>query len=649
MFRSFSSHLNRIVYSPHFHFTVLLAGILLFSFWLRLRYLRNFPWGYDEGIHVLLARLLAAGYAPYSELFVSYPPLFVWSLEWPWRIWGTVEALQLLMTIYALLGVMAVGIVAFRLGGTLAGSLAAIFLSVSATYLAGSRAVMTEVPSVGVATLAIVLAALYTWAGQRGWLLVSGLVMSASLMLKILSPFVLGLIPLMILVHHIQQRKLSSRSSRQTFIIGLKSLLNDLLIWGIGLLLPVVLVLLLYNASAMVRQVIVFRLDTRTAYQEDWTENINMLFQFVGGNPALILAAVCGVAIILLKKQQDGWFVLVWLALAVIFGLLQVPLREKHLPLLLPPLAVLGGLGLGWSLARLGRLPWGLDRSGVAVASALMAGLLLILYAGQVWREFSFISRVTTRPLNDEDRMLSDYLQKFTAPNDCLVTDNPTLAFYAERLVPPNLSEVSSARLRAGYLTYDELVAATQDNSCQVVAPISTRLKRTRTDFVDWSKQNFVGLWLYDGEAEVLLAQPLQNPQPTYLVGAILGEQVELIGYDMIETEAETGRSLYVSLYWRALQPFAEDYTIFVHVRDTSHQTVVNGDHLPYDGRAPTSRWPVGRAVKETIRLPIPSDLPPGEYRVMVGMYSPITLERLPVQADISGENAIILQPFYNQ
>lgn len=653
--------------ADHARFALQLGLLLLVSFGLRLLFLDNFIWGYDEGIHVLLAKLLAADYTPYTELFVSYPPLFVWSLEWPWRIWQTVTALQLTMTFYALLGLVAVGLIAYRLAGKLAGLLAAFFLSVSATYLDGSRAVMTEVPSVGVAALAVAFAAIYYWTGRRGWLFLSGLLLAASLMLKILSPFILALILLLPLVRRFGPlwQPALARSATGRFagltrlkVEDIKALLIDGLVFAAGLLLPLGLILLLYDAKAMYHQVITFRLDSRITYEDDWTDNIEMLLTFGRSNLALILAAAWGLGLIWQRQRRAGWFVPLWLILALAFSLIQVPLREKHLPLLLPPLTILAGLGLAHGLHQL-RSPFSPSNRGVKGARGVQqpsppnrgaggvrgaALLLAALYLWQLGSEFTAFSRVTTQPLNQDEQRLTEYLQRFTSPADCLITDNPTLAFFADRLTPPNLSEVSSARLRTGYLTYDELVAATQSYGCQVVAPVDKRLKRTRADFVEWSKQNFVGLWLYDGGTEILLAQPLANPQPAHFSRVKLGEQVELVGFELIEVD----QALYISLYWQALQPLDQDYTIFVHLRDEANQTLANADHQPYDGLVPTSRWPAGRAIKETIRLDLPPDLPKGPSQVMVGMYLPATLERLPVQPDHSGENAVILQLPYN-
>jgi hypothetical protein len=47
--------------------------------------------------------------------------------------------------------------------------------------------------------------------------------------------------------------------------------------------------------------------------------------------------------------------------------------------------------------------------------------------------------------------------------------------------------------------------------------------------------------------------------------------------------------------------------------------------------------------VKETIRLSLPPGLAIGEYQVVAGLYLPNTLERLSVNSDSTGENAIII------
>ncbi len=86
-----------------------------------------------------------------------------------------------------------------------------------------------------------------------------------------------------------------------------------------------------------------------------------------------------------------------------------------------------------------------------------------------------------------------------------------------------------------------------------------------------------------------------------------------------------------------------EDYTIFIHLRDSQNNTVVNADHQPYHGLVLTTSWPIGKTIKETVRLTVPYDLSSGAYDIIIGMYSLETLERLPV-IDATGGDEIILE-----
>ncbi|MEJ2560651.1 MAG: hypothetical protein P8186_31400 [Anaerolineae bacterium] len=48
--------------------------------------------------------------------------------------------------------------------------------------------------------------------------------------------------------------------------------------------------------------------------------------------------------------------------------------------------------------------------------------------------------------------------------------------------------------------------------------------------------------------------------------------------------------------------------------------------------------------LRDTADLTLPQELPSGTYRLLVGLYDPDTFERVPVVADQSGENAVILE-----
>lgn len=122
--------------------------------------------------------------------------------------------------------------------------------------------------------------------------------------------------------------------------------------------------------------------------------------------------------------------------------------------------------------------------------------------------------------------------------------------------------------------------------------------------------------------------------QPEYAVGKPLhfelGGEVALVGYEM-DGIKEQGETLSLRLYWQALSKMDRDYTVFVHLTDKEGQILAQWDSQPCGGAYPTSLWDRGEVVKDEHELPLPADMPAGEYQIAVGMYLLETMQRLPV------------------
>lgn len=131
--------------------------------------------------------------------------------------------------------------------------------------------------------------------------------------------------------------------------------------------------------------------------------------------------------------------------------------------------------------------------------------------------------------------------------------------------------------------------------------------------------------------------------QPVHPVLANFGDVVQLLGYTVEPEQPEPGQSLRLTLYWQPIAAMAHDYTVFVHLRQPAGGNVAQADHRPLGDLYPTSIWPVGETIRETSELPLPADIPPGDYDLWVGVYLLETGERLPVQNDTSGENAVLI------
>ncbi len=94
---------------------------------------------------------------------------------------------------------------------------------------------------------------------------------------------------------------------------------------------------------------------------------------------------------------------------------------------------------------------------------------------------------------------------------------------------------------------------------------------------------------------------------------------------------------LQLNVTWLPLQPFNEDWKVFVHLVDADNRVLAQFDGQPLEGTYPTSHWIPGELIEDSYPLIIPPDAPPGPYRVFAGLYNEATGLRLPVPDDSEG------------
>ena len=127
-----------------------------------------------------------------------------------------------------------------------------------------------------------------------------------------------------------------------------------------------------------------------------------------------------------------------------------------------------------------------------------------------------------------------------------------------------------------------------------------------------------------------------QPAAPAHVQAAQFGPAIKLVGYDLLAAAYAPGSPLEVTLYWRALQTPDKNYRVFVHLLDAQGQIVAQHDGTPGDGNLPALGWLPGEYLADTHRLALPTTLPVGEYRLLIGLYDPSTRQRLatPVTLD---------------
>ena len=137
--------------------------------------------------------------------------------------------------------------------------------------------------------------------------------------------------------------------------------------------------------------------------------------------------------------------------------------------------------------------------------------------------------------------------------------------------------------------------------------------------------------WLARPTAGCRLAELLISGEPLPPGAVNLDDKVALLDVDVGARELQPGAQLHVDLTWQALAPMAENYTVFVQVLDEADRIVGQVDSWPVQGTYPTSQWSAGEVVRDPYRVTLDEALPPGRYRLHVGMYLLETLRRLPI------------------
>ena len=117
-------------------------------------------------------------------------------------------------------------------------------------------------------------------------------------------------------------------------------------------------------------------------------------------------------------------------------------------------------------------------------------------------------------------------------------------------------------------------------------------------------------------------APAFELPVDASTLSVRLGDTFELAGATAGSTSTYPGTVVPLTLYWRALQAPAHDYSISLRLFDVGGQEVfkVDSQH-PVLGTYPTSRWTAGEVVGDYYEIQLPADLPSGTYQWGVILY----------------------------
>jgi hypothetical protein len=141
--------------------------------------------------------------------------------------------------------------------------------------------------------------------------------------------------------------------------------------------------------------------------------------------------------------------------------------------------------------------------------------------------------------------------------------------------------------------------------------------------------------------SRIVLDEP---PHPQKPVSALLGEELELLGFSLRDPQGRLTETLTpnvparLTLYFRVRAPLKGRWQVFVHVDGLQRR--FNADHEPLHGQYPARWWRAGDVLADTTEIRLEPHFSPGDYRLYFGLFS--GERRLPVRQGREEDDRVV-------
>jgi hypothetical protein len=137
-----------------------------------------------------------------------------------------------------------------------------------------------------------------------------------------------------------------------------------------------------------------------------------------------------------------------------------------------------------------------------------------------------------------------------------------------------------------------------------------------------------------DGDFYRVVAPPVTEVQPDHAIDVWADDRLRIVGYDLPSATARQGEPLALILYQSTPEPLEGIWMPYAQLGPVEARWTT-------DSRLLTPQWLPGEIVAERYEIPVPFNLPPGEYPLRLG-YADLTGAR-PELALSSGETTVEL------
>lgn len=308
------------------------------------------------------------------------------------------------------------------------------------------------------------------------------------------------------------------------------------------------------------------------------------------------------------------------LALSVLFA---PALATRYILFVLPPLYVLAAAGIVW----LGRQSLALGLAGATLALVvawLGMSFYFTSYTKSEYREMAAFLEANRQP--DEVVMLyaprQHLLAKYYLPGVAEFATAPEVDLpdfwpvNAPPVVPEAMDGVLLDLLNAHPALWLVVTAENEVDRGEFVPKFLTAVAY-KTACWSWLDVNLCRFVSPNFLAETQTVTP----------DVLFGDELRLAAVTRLHTLANPldAGSIFVRLDWLAERKPTRDYRVTLRLIDNDGAVVAQRDEFPIGALLPPTTWNAGDAKPGYMALPLPAELPPGDYRLLVGVYDPAT------------------------
>lgn len=468
---------------------VLLALLALAFFYFRINLMLPESADPDEGVYLIVARLLNYGYG-YNSFYFDQFWLFPQILAFAFRLFGdTVETGRLTIVVFSLGGLLALARLARQIGFPWAAPFVILFGAVNHYYLTQSRYAMSDVPSMALMLWALVTLLRYTARKQRLWLVVSGALCAGSMLIK---PLAVGfIVPLGIWL-------IAARVERNqgTWCFQWRAFLTDGLVMVVGGILLAAPFVDLFDLHGEFMRTVGFHWDEKDWYAPQLALRQLGLISFAAENRMWLGLAALGALVALLKAPLRAVPLLIAEGVSVLV-LVQLPPWWHHYTLLTPVLTLFAGIGAAAGLGVIVQTVRSWKTRGTwerkqllyraAVGTFFFFAMALWLHDAPILVQYNLAA--LNERAHDTTRLVRE-LRKNYSPGSFFVSDNTIVLFQAGMLMPPsaiNLPYESTFRFSA--LSRDKLYESV--TQYPIAAVVVTGPYKHNTKLMHWFETQF--------------------------------------------------------------------------------------------------------------------------------------------------------------